>query len=79
MLHSKILWSKLEWQLRVPGSDVCSHSLWRQINAEKEALTKPKEDEASKKDYSLKEGETISINIGKAGVSFPWLTINIRN
>ncbi|KAI9288636.1 hypothetical protein BC943DRAFT_317032 [Umbelopsis sp. AD052] len=39
----------------------------KQINAEKEALTKPKEDEASKKDYSLKEGETISINIGKAG------------
>ncbi|KAH8548843.1 adaptin ear-binding coat-associated protein 1 [Umbelopsis sp. PMI_123] len=39
----------------------------KQINAEKEAATKPKEDEASKKDYSLKEGETISINIGKAG------------
>lgn len=48
------------------GLNEISH---RQINAEKEAATKPKEDEALKKDYSLKAGETISINIGKAGVS----------
>ncbi|KAG2185022.1 hypothetical protein INT43_000935 [Umbelopsis isabellina] len=39
----------------------------KQINAEKEAESKPKEDNTPKKDYSLKAGETISINIGKAG------------
>lgn len=43
----------------------------RQINAEKQSEQRAKEvDNTPKKDYSLKEGQTINISIGNVGVSF---------
>lgn len=43
-------------------------SLYRQVDAEKKAANRAVHSETEpKKDYSLKEGQTISINIGNVG------------
>lgn len=44
--------------------------MYRQIRAEKQAVERAKQaEQLPKKDYSLKEGQTISISIGNVGVS----------